>query len=92
MPYNCPSRLDKRRLIDAYLDDPQNYLNVARILNINRKTAYCIIRRYLERGHEDFERGGPRAQKTNEEMLAAAVIILEENPLIALDDLNVRIR
>lgn len=91
MPYNCPSKLDKRRIIDAFIEG-RDFLEVSDILNVNRKTAYGIVSRYRNRGHEDLDRGGPMRKKWDDEVLAAAILIVEENPLINLKDLNIQIR
>ena len=85
MPYDRVKRSAKQAIIDAY-ENEEDYIEVARLLQVKRTTAYGIIRRWRETGAVDRPRGGSRQQrkKIDQEMRAAAVQIVEEHAAFTL--------
>ena len=84
--YQRISEQDKRRLLAAYEDDNQDYLQVAEVLGIKRTTAWAIVRRYLRDGAVVRPRGGRRdaVQKVDEEMTGTLVEIVGQFPAFTL--------
>ena len=74
--YNTISRLDKERLSEVYRNGGE-FLNLATQLNINRTTAYNIVRREVV----EKKRGGKTYKRVDSSMLDFIVGILDENPL-----------
>ena len=92
MPYAKISSVDKERLFDAYRNG-EDYVQLARQLNIKRTTAYAIVRRGVENdGRIAKERGGFRGRKMDAEMLEVAVAIVEENNAFTLQQINEEMR
>lgn len=92
--YQKISEMDKRRLVAAFEDDAQDYLEVARILNIKRTTAWSIIQRHIEHGVVVRPRGGHRdgAQKVDGEMTEVLVAIVAEFPAYTLTQINTELQ
>ena len=85
--YNTTSRLDKERLREVYRNGG-DFLNLATQLNINRTTAYNIVRREVV----EKKRGGKTYKKVDSSMLDFIVEILEENALVTVSNLNKELR
>ena len=81
--YNTISRLDKERLREVYRNGG-DFLNLATQLNINRTTAYNIVRREVV----EKKRGGKSYKKVDSSMLDFIVEILEEKTLVTVSNLN----
>ena len=94
MRYQKISVLDKQRLVDAH-NRGEDYVALARQLDIKRSTAYAIIRRAEENdGVVAFPRGGARPQRrrVSPALVEAAVNIVEEHPEFTLDQINSELR
>ena len=68
---------------------------MAETLGIKRQTARSIISVYLrdrEHRHEPLPRRGPHHSKVDEGMRGALQEILDENPLLTLDQINESLR
>ena len=91
MPYQRISESDKQRLVDCHLKG-DDYVELARVLGIKRKTAYSIIARFKATGFVVRQRGGNRRPKVTEEIRRTSVEILEENPDFTLEQLNEELR
>ena len=61
----------------------EDFLQLAKILGINRTTAYSIVNR-----DQDKERGGNRQTTVDDEMKTAIADYLESNPLLTLNEIN----
>ena len=85
--YNTISRLEKERLREVYRNGG-DFLNLATQLNINRTTAYNIVRREVV----EKKRGGKTYKKVDSSMLDFIVEILEKNPLVTVSNLNKELR
>ena len=71
---------DKARSFQAYTRG-EDYLQLARQINVKRTTAYQIIRRALaNEGVVAFPRGGVQSVKVNEDMANSAIDIVSEHP------------
>ena len=77
---------DKKRLCEAH-ERGEDFLVVAQVLGINRSTAYNIVRR----GLAPRERGGAHNRILDNEIIECGVELLEQNPLMTLKELNVKI-
>ena len=75
----------KARLCEAY-NNGEDFVEITRILKVNRVTAYTIISR-LNR-MSSMSHGGHRYQKVDDEMRACAVDVISENPLYTLKQIN----
>ena len=82
---------DKQRLIDCYRRHDDYYV-LADALAINRRTAYSIIRRYLQDGVVARRRGGHHHTLVDEEMRNAVVSIVEEHAEYTIDQINGELR
>jgi len=94
MPRARISVADKQRLLLSY-DNGEDYLQLAQQLNINRATAYSIVRRALNNNRQVArQRGGHRAQRQrlNQVIINAATDIVEHHPEYTLDRINAEIR
>ena len=80
MPYQTISKEDKQRLVDCHLNG-EDYMELARILGIKRKTAYSIIARFKATGCVVRRRGGNRRPKITDEIRRTSVEIIEEASL-----------
>ena len=78
--------IDKVRLRESF-NRGEDFLELAKILGINRTTAYSIVNR-----DQDKERGGNRQTKVDDEMKTAIADYLESNPLLTLNEVNFRFR
>lgn len=80
---------DRRRLCDAFESDNGNYLELARQLGINERSARSIIRIFREEGRIfRLRTGGAHNIKFDEEMREATAQIVEAEPFINLSNLN----
>lgn len=87
------SNPDRNRIIDAFLSDDSDYLVVADTLGVKRQTARSIVVTYLRDNRRDaIQRGGGRPLKTDQEMKDCLQEILDDNPLLTLNDINERLR
>lgn len=94
MPYQRICVEDKQRLVDAH-ERGEDYVALARQLNIKRTTAYAIIRRTeANGGRVALPRGGVRArrQRVTPQLIEAAINIVEEHPDYTLDQVNAELR
>lgn len=88
-PYNKVSNQDRNRIIEAFENDALDYIQVAVTLNIKRQTARSIVSVYLNQNRRDaLPRGGPHHSKVDQDMRDACELILEENPLLTLNQIN----
>lgn len=90
MPRNHISKDLKERLVEAY-NRGEDYVELARQLGIKRTSAYTIIRRSQESPPRNGW-GGYRGRKLDEEMIQAAIIIIEDFPAYTLDQILAEIR
>lgn len=92
-PYNQVSNQDRNRIIEAFENDAMDYLQVAEALGVKRQTARSIIVVYLEQGRRDaVQRGGYRQSKVDDDMKDMLQAILDDNPLMTLDQINTELR
>ena len=77
--------IDKTRLRESF--NRGYFLQLAKLLGINRTTAYSIMNR-----DKDKERVGNRQTKVDDEMKTAIADYLESNPLLTLIEINFRLR
>lgn len=83
----------KERLVRAFEDPAEDYLQVADTLGVNRSTARSIVARYLREGRvEERPRGGPNNVKVDDEMRQCLNDIVEENCILTLRDINGTLR
>ena len=89
MPYQQISEETKRHIIVSYEGD-EDYVLMARLLNISRQAAWQLVRRFLNDGQVVWPHGGARAQVTraDEEMMAVAVDIVTDHPAYMLRQIN----
>ena len=90
-PYARTSQLDRDRLITAF-DNDQDYHVLAQQLGIGRQTARSII--IAHQNHQrnaPLPRGGARRRKLTEEMLDLVIHCVEENPLVTLEALRLKL-
>ena len=77
--YSKISTDDKARIFQAYTRG-EDYLQLARQINVKRTTAYQIIRGALaNEGGVAFPQGGVRSVKVNEDMVNSAIDIVSEH-------------
>ena len=91
MPYARIAIEDKQRLIDCHRRG-EDYIELARNLGINRKTAYSIIARFNATGVVARVRGGNRRPRTDDEMRQEVVRIVEEHSEYTLNQINDELR
>lgn len=82
---------DKQRIIDCY-ERRDDYFELADALSINRRSAYSIIRRYLQDAQVSRNRGGAHNTIVDEEMKDAVVSIVEDHPEYTIDQINTELR
>lgn len=87
MSYQKISQNDKERLVECHVNGG-DYVELAGVLGIKRKTAYSIIARYKATGCIIRRRGGNRHPKITDDMRTTCVEIIEENPNYTLDQIN----
>ena len=91
--YNRISDVDRRRLVEAFEGNNQDYLELADNLGIKRSTARSIVRTYLETGRANkLPRGGAHNSKMDEEMKNFLRDALETNPLLTLTQMKDKLR
>lgn len=84
MPRSRISVEDKQRLFEAW-QRGEDYLDLARQLNINRQTAYRIVRRANQRnGRVAVPRGGRRHGIINDDLGNLFAEIVEDHPTFTL--------
>ena len=83
MPYTKILKQIKQQIISAF-NNEKDYIDVARILEVKRITAYGIVRRNQEYGVVVRPRGGARVIKVDEEMRNCLTEIVENNPAFTL--------
>ena len=92
-PYNKVSNRDRNRIIDAFENDAMDYLQIAEALGVKRQTARSIVRIYLQQDRRDaVPRGGPRRHKVDDVMINALERIVNDNPLLTLEQINAELR
>ena len=90
--YNIASNADRNRIIDAF-ENEGDYLQVAETLGIKRQTARSIVVTYIRQNRRDArQRRGARPPKVDQDMKDALEIIINENPLLTLDQINDELR
>lgn len=88
-PYNKVSDQDRNCIIEAYESDAMDYTQVGEALGVKRQTARSIITVYLREGRRNaLQRGGHRPLKVDQQMMDTLELILEENPLLTLEQIN----
>ena len=87
MPRQRISAEDKERLVSCY-QRHGDYFILAYALEINRRTAYSIIRRYLRDGVIERRRGGPNHQIVDEQIRDAVVTIFEDHSEFTVQQIN----
>ena len=87
----CNCRHDKEHLVRSY-ERHEDYFILADALGINRRIAYCIIRRYLRDGLIERRRGGPHHQIVDQEMKDAVVAIVEDHSEFTVEQINQELR
>ena len=91
--YNRISNEDRVRLINAFEDPDGDYKDLARTLDINVETARSIIRSYLKTSRRHKKpRGGSHNCKVDGEIRLALQSIIEEEPLLTLNQINHELR
>ena len=92
-PYNRVENQDRIRIIEAFENDGTDYVQVAETLGIKRQTARSIITVYLRQNRlYMLPRGGNHNSKVDRDMRDALEQILDSNPLMTLDQINVDLR
>ena len=87
------SQENRERLVRAFNDPEQDYLNIADTLGIHPSTARGIIRRYLEHDRiEELPRGGRNNTKVDREMRLCIEEIINENAMSTLEAINEQLR
>ncbi|GFN84345.1 Dde superfamily endonuclease [Plakobranchus ocellatus] len=83
---------DKRRIYESYVRG-EDYVDVARLLNVKRTTAYNIVKR-TEQNHGQIERprGGHRHAKVTDAMRAVIRAVVEEHPDFTIRNINRELR
>nr|XP_054756147.1 uncharacterized protein LOC129262123 [Lytechinus pictus] len=88
-PYKRISDDDRRRVVEAFEGNEQDYLETADDLGIKRSTARSIVRTYLETGRaEKRPRGGARNSKIDEEVRNYLRAAVESNPRLTLSQMK----
>ena len=90
MPRQRISNGDKDRLIQAH-QRGEDYVELARQLEIKRSTAYSIVRRSTEPPRPNTW-GGRRRTKMDHEMRTTLQEIVEEHPSYTVDQINHELR
>ena len=81
MPRNNPNLEDQMRIIRD-----KDFIRLAIQMNIKKRTAYAIIFRYIRNGQVgQSPHGGARNSKVDDEMRNVIINLIEENPVITLD-------
>ena len=84
---------DRQRLIHAFEEPDQDYLEIADTLGIKRPTARGIIRRYLQHNRVDERRrGGRNNVRVDDVMKNCLEEIVNENCLLTLRAINSELR
>ena len=78
----------KQRILDA-ANSGEDFVILAKILNVNRSTAYNIDKRGRP---NNLPKGNSNAKKIDDEIIEYAVTELEKNCLLTLKELNSKIR
>ncbi|GFO21048.1 transposase [Plakobranchus ocellatus] len=83
---------DKRRTYESYVRS-EDYVDVPRLLNVKRTTAYNIVKR-AEQNHGQIERprGGHRHAKVTDAMRAVVRAVVEEHPDFTIRNINRELR
>ena len=90
--YSQISTDDKARIFQACTRG-EDYLQLARQINVKRTTAYQIIHRALaDEAVVAFPQGGVRSVKENEDMVNSAIDIVSEHPEYILIMINQELR
>ncbi|GFO49870.1 hypothetical protein PoB_007637500 [Plakobranchus ocellatus] len=79
---------DKRRIYESYVRG-EDYVDVARLLNVKRTTAYNIVKR-AEQNHGQIER--PRADHRHAKVTDAMRAVVEEHPDFTIRNINRELR
>jgi len=91
--YKRISDEDRKRIIDSFESQDQDYVKVADLLNIKRESARSIIRNYLKNDQiTKLKRGGAHNTKVDDGMKEVLFQIIEENPLLTLKEINKKLR
>ncbi|XP_072025585.1 uncharacterized protein [Amphiura filiformis] len=91
--YNKVSDADRNRIIDAFENEGGDYLTVADTLGVKRQTARSIIVTFIRAGRRDaLQRGGARPPKVDQEMRDSLQEIIQESPLLTLEQINDELR
>ena len=90
-PYNKVTNQDRHRIADAFEKYGVDYLEVA--LGVKRQTARSIVSVYLRQNRRDAApRGGAHRVKVDQDMRDALARLLDENPLLTLEQMNNALR
>lgn len=83
----------KERLVRAFEEPTEDYLQIADTLGVNRSTARGIIARYVREGRvQELARGGPNNAKVDEEMRECLNEIIDEKGMLTLREINTSLR
>ena len=86
--YNTISNEDRARLLDAHAND-EDFVHLAGLLNINRTTAYSIVR---SGRREKRPMGGRRNAKFDIEMVQYCSELLDDNSVLTLEEIKEQLR
>ena len=86
--YTVISAEDKRRLLQCYEDDRENFARFCNTLGIPYKSAHKTVMRSIENVHPDSKWGGKRFEKITEEICNFLLMKIEDNPLLSLSDMR----
>ena len=88
-PYNQVTNQDRHRIIDAFENDGVDYLEVADTLGVKRHTVSVYLR---QNRRDAAPRGGAHRVNVDQDMRDALVRLLDENPLLTLEQMNNTLR
>ena len=90
--YQNVSPADRERLINAF-EEGRDYIDLAEMLSIPRRTASHIILTFRRTGRrETLPRGGNRPPIFNDEMHEELIRYVEEKPTATLEEMRARLR
>lgn len=83
----------RQRIVQAFENEDEDYLNVADTLGVNRSTARGIVARFITEGRiHELPRGGRNNIRVDEEMRDCLEQIINENCVLTLVQINRELR